>query len=58
VQASACAENRATTRKSTGKIDPLGTFLVDLLLCHYLAIRTIPYMPTFICSKGIFLCPL
>ena len=58
VQASACAKNRATTRKSTGKMHPLGPFLFDLLQEHYLSIGIILYMSKFISSKGIFLCPL
>ena len=48
VQASACAENRATTRKSTGKIDPSGIFLVDLLLCQPIYL----YAPYYICRPS------
>jgi hypothetical protein len=44
VEGSACAENYATTRKSTRKMDNSGPFLVDLLHCHYLSIPIILYM--------------
>jgi hypothetical protein len=41
VEGSVCAENRATRRKSTRKMDNSGPFLVDLLHCHSLSIPII-----------------
>ena len=58
VVSSACAENRATTRKSTVKMDNSCPFWLDLLCWQCSRTRTVLYMMTFVCSTRIFLCPI